>query len=228
MNALTERIALSVVPPLASAYIRLLRHSMRISFQGREVIERVQEESGSYILAFWHSRFLLMPYAYPGRRMTVLSSWHRDAELLVRTLRTFGYEFARGSTTKGGSGGLRALVRALRSGSDSGITCDGPHGPRRRVQPGVIMAARMSGCPIIPVAFSAAPARRLLTWDRMMVPRPFSRGVFRYGNLFEVPRGADHVERERLRRSLEDILDRITDEVDLETGVGPEEPRAPE
>jgi len=62
----------------------------------------------------------------------------------------------------------------------------------------------------------------------MMVPRPFSRGVFRYGNLFEVPRGADRVERERFRRSLEDILDRITDEVDLETGVGPEEPRAPE
>ena len=44
-----------------------------------------------------------MPYAYPGKRMTVLSSWHRDAEMLVRTLRTFGYQFARGSTTRGGS-----------------------------------------------------------------------------------------------------------------------------
>ncbi len=228
MNPLAKRLSLFVVPPVAALYIRLLRHSMRISFQGREVLERAQKESGSYILAFWHSRFLLMPYVYPGKKMTVLSSWHRDSEMLVRTLRTFGYQFARGSTTRGGSAGLRALVRALRNGSDSGITCDGPRGPRRRVQAGIITAARLSGRPIIPVAFSAAGARRLKSWDRLMVPRAFSRGVFRYGDLFEVPKGADRAERERLRRKLEEILDRLTDEVDLELGMSLEELRPPE
>ena len=228
MNPLAQRAALSLVPPVAAAYIRVLRRTMRISFRGREVTERARKESGSYILAFWHSRFLLMPYGYPGPRMTILSSWHRDAEFLVRTLRRFGYEFARGSTTRGGAAGLRSLVRSLRDGSDAGVTSDGPRGPRRRVQAGIITIARLSGRPIVPVAYSAAPARRLRTWDRILVPRPFSRGVFLYGNLLRVPKGADREEQERLRRKLEETLDHITDEVDLETGLGPEEPRAPE
>jgi lysophospholipid acyltransferase (LPLAT)-like uncharacterized protein len=228
MGPLAERLVLSVVPPLASAYLRFLRRTMRLAYRNREVLERARGESGQYILAFWHSRFLMMPYSYPGSRMTVMMSRHRDAELLARMLRRFGYEFSRGSTTRGGAAALRDLLRRLREGSDAGVAPDGPRGPRRRAQPGAIAVARLSGLPIVPLAFSAAPARRLATWDRTMLPRPFSRGLFLYGEPLRVPRSAGPEEQELLRGRLEEELDRLTDQADLETGVGAEEPRPPQ
>ena len=222
--SLKQRLFLSVVPRIASTYIRLLRLTMRLEYIPPC---RFPVEVDQFILAFWHSRFMMMPYWYTGSRMTVMVSRHRDAEMLVRTLRPFGYEFARGSTTRGGPAALRDLLRRTRDGSDAGIAPDGPKGPRRRVQPGIIAVARMSGLPILPVTFSAARARRVRTWDRTVVPRPFSKGLYLCAEPIVVPRDADRDEQERLRLVLEETLDRITDEVDRATGLGPENPRPP-
>lgn len=228
MHPLTERLALSLVPRIATAYIRLLGRTMKLEYRHRDRLERLDRSGEHYILAFWHSRFLMMPYAYFGSRVTVMVSRHRDAEMLVRTLRPFGYDFSRGSTTRGGSAALRALLRRVAGGSDAAIAPDGPRGPRRRVQPGIIAVARLSGLPIVPVTVSAAPARRLGTWDRTVLPRPFSRGVFHYEEPIRVPKRADDAEQERVRRTLESVLDRMTDEVDRETGLGVEEARPAE
>jgi lysophospholipid acyltransferase (LPLAT)-like uncharacterized protein len=85
----------------------------------------------------------------------------------------------------------------------------------------------MSGLPILPVTFSAARARRVRTWDRTVVPRPFSKGLYLCAEPIVVPRDADRDEQERLRLVLEETLDRITDEVDRTTGLGLEDPRPP-
>ncbi len=225
MSPRLERLLDALGPALAYRYIRLLRATMRIEYRGREVLDAARSDPGAYILVFWHSRFVLMPYAYPGGRMAVLSSWHRDAVRLGEVLRRFGYELSKGSSTKGGASGLLDFVRKAREGYDLGVTPDGPHGPRRVVKPGVIVAAGLAGLPIVPVTFSAAPARRLRTWDRTLLPRLFSRGTFVYGAPITVAREASDEERERLRRALEEELDRITDLADRETGVGMEEPR---
>src|SRR6185503_19809634 len=103
-----------------------------------------------YILAFWHSRWVLMPYSYPGGKMAVLLSQHRDAEMLARVLARFGLHTARGSSTRGGFEGLRSIVRMSRDGYDLGIAPDGPRGPRRCAQAGVIAMARLTGLPIVP------------------------------------------------------------------------------
>jgi lysophospholipid acyltransferase (LPLAT)-like uncharacterized protein len=228
MHPLSERLALSLVPRLATTYVRLLGRTMRLEYRHRERMERFDRGGEHYILAFWHSRFLMMPYAYFGKRITIMVSRHRDAEMLVRTLQPFGYEFARGSTTRGGSSALRDLLRRAAGGSDAAIAPDGPRGPRRRVQAGIIAVARLSGLPILPVTCSAWPARRLGTWDRTVLPRPFSRGVFDYAEPIRVPRHADRDEQESLRRTLEAVLDGITDQVDRDTGLGAEEPRPAE
>ncbi len=227
MSFALERALDRLGPPLAYRYIRLLRSTMRVAYRGREVLDATRRDRGAYILAFWHSRFLLMPYGYPGGRMAVLSSLHRDAARIGEVLRRFGYDLARGSSTRGGDTGLLDLVRKGRAGYDLGITPDGPRGPRRRAKPGAIAAAALTGLPIVPVTFSAAPARRLRTWDRTLLPRPFSRGLFVYGEPFFVARSASAEARERLRLALESELDRITDVADRETGVGVEEPRPP-
>jgi lysophospholipid acyltransferase (LPLAT)-like uncharacterized protein len=167
-------------------------------------------------------------FVYPDDKLAVMTSLHRDAEMISRAYSRFGYSYARGSTTRGGASALRGMLRLAAQGYDLAITPDGPRGPRRRVQSGAIAIARHTGFPIVPVTFSASPARRLSSWDRTLLPRPFSRGVYVCGDLVRVPRDADRGEQERLRLMLEETLDVITDRADSETGIGPEDPRPPE
>ncbi len=214
MNPVAQWLLFNVAPPVAHVYIRLLHSTMRIEVRGAEVLAASRRDPGRYILAFWHSRFVLMPYCYPGPRIVVLSSNHRDAEALVRILRRFGIEQARGSSTSGGATGMRQILRKVEEGCDVGLTPDGPRGPRRRVQPGVVAVARFTGLPIIPVTFSAATSRRLRTWDRTLLPKFFSKGVFIYGNPVTVPRDAAAGLQEEKRLLLESELDRITDLAD--------------
>lgn len=214
MKPLAQWLLLNLAPPVAHAYIRVLHRTMQIDVKGAETLDAARHDQGQYILCFWHSRFVLMPYCYPGPRIVVLSSNHRDAEALVRILRKFGIEQARGSSSEGGATGMRQILRKVSQGCDVGMTPDGPRGPRRRVQPGVVAVARFTGLPIIPVTFSASPSRRLRTWDRTLVPKFFSKGVFVYGRPLVVARDASAADQEDTRLALECELDRITDLAD--------------
>ena len=203
MRELLRRLGRLVIPALAWALIRITRRTMRLTLVSRHVTDALSGARRPYIHAFWHGHLFLMPYSYTGRRIAVLISAHHDGELIARTMSLFGHETIRGSTTSGGATALKAAVRALRSGVDVGITPDGPRGPRHRVQMGVIQAARLGGAPIVPVAFSASRKKTLGSWDGFMIPYPFSRGVFVYGEPMEVPPGADAAEMESARQALE-------------------------
>jgi lysophospholipid acyltransferase (LPLAT)-like uncharacterized protein len=122
---------------------------------------------------------------------------------------------------------MRQILRKVAEGCDVGLTPDGPKGPRRRVQPGVIAVARFTGLPIIPVTFSASPARRLRTWDRTLLPKFFSKGVFVYGDPIVVAKDATEAVQEEKRLGLEAELDRITDLADDATAIPAEDARPP-
>ncbi len=199
-----------LVPLLASVVIRVLRATLRIRHVGREELDALEAAGRNYILAFWHGRLLLMPYAYRGARMAILISRHADGELIARTMARFGHDAVRGSTTRGGASALRAVVRRLKEGWDVGITPDGPRGPRFQVQAGVIQAARLSGAPIVPVAFAARPAKVFASWDRFLLPYPFARAAFVYGAPLEIPRTAGDGELEALRERLERQMQELT------------------
>lgn len=115
----------------------------------------------------------------------------------------------RGSSSVGGRDALRSLIQSLRSGTTSGTPIDGPRGPSRKAKIGMIIAARKSGIPLLPVA--AVPSRyiRLRSWDRTLVPMPFCKIVVVYGNPIEVPADADSKQSEALRLELEQALDRL-------------------
>lgn len=155
-NSLLDTLLLFMVPRAAALLIGLIRAVTNIRRENEEAIREAGSRGEPYILAFWHSRLFLMPYAYPGRRIAILISEHRDGEFISRTMNRFGFETARGSTTRGGAAGLKEIVRKIRSGCDAAFTPDGPRGPARVAQPGVITAARLSGAPIVPVTFSCS------------------------------------------------------------------------
>ncbi len=193
---------------------------MRLRCAGREGLEAIRSQGRPYIHAFWHGHLFLMPYAYPGKRIAILISEHRDGEYIARTMERFGHASVRGSTTSGGAAALRKAVRLAREGWDLGFTPDGPRGPRHKVQMGVIAAARLSGLPIVPVAFASSRARTMGSWDGFVLPMPFSRGVFVYGEPIRVASSAREAEMEEARARLEAALGKGTSEAaDLSAGA---------
>ena len=144
-----------LIPPLAAGLIRSLRATLRIEFRNRAAVDRLRAEGKNYIHAFWHGRLLLMPYSYSGQGITILISKHGDGELIARTMQRFGFDTTRGSTNEGAVESFKALVKKARAGFDIGYTPDGPRGPRYTVTAGPIQLARMTGLPIVPVAFAA-------------------------------------------------------------------------
>jgi len=225
MSLLRSRVVAALAPHVAYAYVRLLGGTVRRTHRNQEALERARALGGPIVAAFWHARLVMIRHAYAYERVVILHSRHRDSRLLGQVMRRFGIEQAWGSTTSGGASGLRDVLRRMRDGFDVGIAPDGPRGPRRRVQPGVIALARISGAPIVPMSYSARPARRLRSWDRTLLPLPGAHAVFVFGEPLVVPPDAAPEARERIRLELEAELDRVTDAADDAVGLAREEPR---
>lgn len=172
---------------MAAGALRALRATLRFRFHGDEEVRGFEQTGKRFILVFWHRHMLLMPFAYQGSRVTTLSSWSRDGEISSQTLRRLGIEVVRGSSSRDAVSGLRRLLRVAKEGSDLGITPDGPRGPARVVQPGVAFLSRVTGFPMVPVAFDASRRVELRTWDRMLLPLPGAEVHFAYGPAVSPP-----------------------------------------
>ena len=129
---------------------------MRIETRGQEHVDRLYREGKRVIIAFWHARQLMMPLTYRGTLAHILISQHQDGEIIARIVERFGFRAVRGSSTRGGVGALRELIRLGRSGVDLVVTPDGPNGPAHVVKMGVIQLAWASNLPIVPLAFGCS------------------------------------------------------------------------
>jgi lysophospholipid acyltransferase (LPLAT)-like uncharacterized protein len=164
-----------------------------------------------FIYAFWHETMLLPTYHYGVTRAKVLISEHADGEMIAQLCRHLGLGAVRGSTTRGGAAALREIL-ALENRHHVVITPDGPRGPRRVVQPGLVFLAAKTGLPVVPVGFAFHRCWRLPSWDRFAVPWPFSPAVGVAAPAIEVPArlGRDGIEayRARVEAALLDATDR--------------------
>jgi lysophospholipid acyltransferase (LPLAT)-like uncharacterized protein len=199
---------------LGSGVLWLLGWSWRFELHGRDQVEAFRERGEPVIFLFWHSRILPLAHLHRNEGAVVLISEHRDGELIARLVQRRGFLTVRGSSTRGGANALRGMLRAVRGGADLAVTPDGPKGPPRRLKPGVLLAAQRSGAPLIPVAPGARRGWRLNSWDRFLVPWPLGRVEVRYGDPIHVARNLDEEGLETLAREVEDVLNRLTDQVD--------------
>jgi lysophospholipid acyltransferase (LPLAT)-like uncharacterized protein len=209
MRRFWHRVMLRLGPGAAFFLIKFLQMTMKIEELNGEQIRDFWGRGENAIGAFWHGRLLMTPLVYGGRGLKILVSRHRDGELISRTVRHFGLETVRGSSTRGGIAGIKGLARALQGGYDVAIAPDGPRGPRCKVQPGVIQLARISGRPIFPFTFNASPRKVLPTWDHFIIPLPCSRGVFVWGE----PIWVDHAEGEEAMEQKALLLERRLHEI---------------
>ena len=214
-----------VLCALGAGYIRLVHATSRWRVEGGHIPGAYWDRGEPFIVAYWHGRILMMPYSWrQDRTMSLLISQHPDGQFIARLVRRFGLGTIAGSTRRGGTAALRAMLRVLKAGGHVGITPDGPRGPRMRVSLGVVDVARLSGAAMMPVAYATSRRRVLSSWDRFVVALPFSRGVFVWGAAVEVPRDADAEACERLRRTLEERLNAVTAEADRLVGQTAIEP----
>lgn len=128
-----------------------------------------------YIYTLWHEHFLIPIARFSDIPLTVLVSRHRDGELLGQLFATTRMQMVRGSTRRGGVAAVLGLLEAARSGRHLALTPDGPRGPRRTVQPGILYLASRTGWPIVPVGVGFQKVWRMPSWDCFAVPRPFTR-----------------------------------------------------
>lgn len=212
----SRRLVPVLVPPIAVGVARIVGATLRVRTAGLEGLAPLADEP--LIFAGWHGRAVMMPWfngrmraARGTRPIKVLASRSRDGEMLARFVGAFGLGVVRGSSSRGGAAALRALVAAVRAGCDIAVAPDGPRGPARQVQPGVVMLAAATGAPIVPMAFGAHPGRRLGSWDGCIVPAPFARCAYVFGPVMRVARRADL---EEARTTLALALDRVTADAD--------------
>ena len=136
---------------------------------------------GPFIAAFWHGRQLILgplcTTALPDENIQVLISSHADGRVIARAVSWFGLGSVPGSSTRGGMEATRKLIRFLKHGAVVAITPDGPKGPLYKSKDGVVMLASLAHAPIYPMSISADRVWRFKSWDKMILPKPFSKAV---------------------------------------------------
>ncbi|HAO19736.1 MAG: hypothetical protein BWK80_43900 [Desulfobacteraceae bacterium IS3] len=199
---------------LGKRLIDLLFSTIRIEISGFEQVSEIIHSKRA-IGAVWHSRILLFSYLFKGWNLAVLVSQSDDGEITARILQAQGQETVRGSTTRGGLQALASLIRKLKEKYRYAVIIpDGPQGPRYKIQPGIIALAKKTGYPIVPLTYSARKAKIFASWDRFILPFPFTKCRVIYGKPIYVPENADKNVEEVCRIRLETELCRITEEAD--------------
>jgi lysophospholipid acyltransferase (LPLAT)-like uncharacterized protein len=192
--------------PIAYCILRLYLLMVRIRvFREEEFLDYLRG-GGKGIAALWHQRILLVvSYARRFREFTpaVMISQSRDGDLIADVCRRLNFRPVRGSSSRGGREALAAMVAELSSHPLAVHAVDGPQGPRGLIKAGIIRMAQLSGVPIIPVYISVNRAWVLRSWDRFLIPKPFSTVWVRWDEPIPVPPTLDNDAFETVRQEIE-------------------------
>ena len=178
----------------------------------RQLADQILNNHNGFVLILWHERIFAVPWLWPRRHpMYVLQSPHADGQLMSYTVNRMGIRTVWGSSNRNAISGLRGLKRVLDRGQIATITPDGPRGPARKLAVGPVALAAMAGKPVVPICWAVDRYWRAPGWDGTIIPKPFARGRFIWGDPIEVPKGdRDAMETSRLKieAAMNDLADR--------------------
>jgi len=194
----------------------LYTKTLRVQFEGIEEIRKHLENGGRIIMASWHQRF------FGGFFLAKIFKWSpcimisksRDGDFISRIVQHVGWIPVRGSSSRGGREALRAMVQGVNENKIGGHIVDGPTGPPRVIKPGLISLAQSANAVICPTLASYEKAWIANSWDRFMVPKPFSRVLLRFGSIIPVPEITNDDQFESFRKEVEDRLIKEYEAVD--------------
>jgi len=170
---LRDRIVGFAAPRLAWWYISFVGATSRVRWIGREHVEALERAGRNFAYAFWHGRQVFFTYSHRGYPAAILVSRSKDGDIIADVMRRSGLRAVRGSSSRGSAAALKELLDAAKAGYRPAITPDGPRGPAREVQPGILFLAREMGIPIIPI--TNAVRRKIVVRGRDRVRPPHLR-----------------------------------------------------
>jgi lysophospholipid acyltransferase (LPLAT)-like uncharacterized protein len=197
---------------IAWVLISFWSRSIKVRFVNKGIPEGLAAEGKNIIYAFWHGGIFLLFHTHRNSGILIPASESRDGEIMAGLLKRFGFDVVRGSSRRKGHKALLGLIGGMRSGKTVGMAVDGPRGPLHEVKEGAVFLAAKLNSPIIPVA-TAAKRYRVLgkTWDKLVIPAPFTEGLVLYGDPIFV-HGASYEEITSKRNELQTVLRRLTHE----------------
>lgn len=217
MSDYLYKLSLIILPRLYVWLTILWFSTCRLTVRDRQYLDEARAK-GPAIVPFWHySIFYIFHHLrrYPG---VALVSASRDGEYIARIAELMHFETVRGSSHRQGVAALKNLLRAMKAGKHVGIVADGSQGPARVMQPGAVYLASKTGAPVFPVVWAVDRCKVFRSWDRMVLPMPFSRIVLRYGKPMYIPGGLDDDGLEKYRLLVEQNLNELYTRVWAEFG----------
>lgn len=202
-----QKLVIHLAEKIIYLVINLIGKTVRFETENWENFEKIERAGKIPVYTFWHDRMFLGTYFFRRRGIIVMSSQSFDSEYTARVIQRFGYGAVRGSSTRGGIRALTRMIRLMKEGLPMGFTLDGPKGPPYVAKSGAILLAKKSGNPIMPFVVEAKKFWRLKSWDKLQIPKPFTRARVIIAEPLYVPADADNEEVENKRLELQLRLD---------------------
>ncbi|MCW7502615.1 lysophospholipid acyltransferase family protein [Leptospira paudalimensis] len=202
-----RKILVWLLPLIIVWLQRFIDLTSRFRIIKNEQYEEIFKNKKPYIYSIWHTNVLYSPYLHRNKNVAVLISESKDGDFINQVVHRFGNSSIRGSSSKGGSKALKAMIQHLKKGLPAAFTPDGPRGPALILQPGIIAAAQVTQVPIVPFHYECSRQWILeKAWDKHRVPKPFTTFVVSYGEPIYVPRELNEVEFENMRLKVEEAM----------------------
>ncbi len=197
--------------------IGLWRLTLRIHDVNDSYREAITASGRPVLHLLWHQRLVLGILKYPFKNAVTMASRSKDGDIIAAFLHFWGFRAARGSSTRGGKEALSVMVEMVRGTTAwVALTTDGPRGPARKSKPGLLKLAQLTNAGIIPTGTSSTRPKFLNSWDRFLLPLPFSRCTVFFGP--EVTRREGETDEDFLNR-IDEAVDAATLEADRLCGV---------
>ncbi len=204
-----------VFPYLAWAIAHIWCRTLRVKNKNPQEENYFKYLPGRYILSLWHGRIFYLFFYFRNRPdLHLLISPSQDGDFLARLARLMGYSVIRGSTYKQAVASARKLIKVLKQDQRIIVIADGSRGPARIAQPGSLEIAGITAAPLIPMTYGARSRRHLRSWDRFLIPLPFTRCTLHFGPPIVLATRPDKNTLEEKRRQLENTLNALTDAAD--------------
>jgi hypothetical protein len=198
-------LMLALLPPIAYFFIRLLYLTCKKNYHIPASVPK-----SPFLVAFWHGEILMNPFMYKkifkDVNMSLLISDHFDGEMIAKSVSYFGFDTIRGSSTRGGIKALKESFRKIDNGFSIAITPDGPKGPRHSVADGIVAIAQKKELKIVVFNYTASSFWQMKSWDRFIIPKPFSRLDFYASEPFLVTNMSKDCAKREIKKRLENFV----------------------
>lgn len=209
--SLRQRAAIHLADLVFFFLIAVIGRTLRFDVDGQEHFDAVEGSGKVPILTFWHDRIFSSTYYFRNRRIVVMTSQSFDGEYIARFIQRFGYGAARGSSTRGGIGALIEMIKLVRAGAPCAFTVDGPKGPRYEAKVGPCLLSKKSGAPILPFVIETSGYWCAKSWDRLQIPKPFSKAKIFFAPPIMVDEKSEEEEINTKRDELQTALDALVE-----------------